>query len=407
MTSTGTTAAPRGARSACAAIFGSTPVIALLLIPFFKTSGFGAVPYLSEICNGMLALECAVFLPLALLRGRLSPPAVMLALYGVWTQVISPLLFGTTPPGLFYICGALGLVCLLELCAEYDSARMLRALSGVCAFMVALNAALLTLFPEGLYISGGPVHLFGFRTGFTMVVLPSLLFCTLSDKLSGRARFSAKTAVCLLCSLFALVQQWVATGIAALMVVAAMYLAARLLRGKRFLGVGWLVAAIMALDLFVTVVGIQSGLLARLFALLGRDATMTGRTFIWEAVLARARERLIPGFGLDTIVLVNEQQKAAHNLWLHYLLEGGLVGLALMLLALGFYCARLARLRPGGTYALFVIFTAALLIASIVEILIYVPLLYAVYELPYLIEACPGSRGDEVPRLPRPCYRIV
>ena len=81
-----------------------------------------------------------------------------------------------------------------------------------------------------------------------------------------------------------------------------------------------------------------------IFDILGRDATLTGRTVIWEAVLRRVAERPVTGFGYAVVWtdasgwgplawIAKEAQFTphhAHNSWLEAELELGYAGVALL-----------------------------------------------------------------------------
>jgi O-antigen ligase len=83
-----------------------------------------------------------------------------------------------------------------------------------------------------------------------------------------------------------------------------------------------------------------------LFALLGKDATLTGRTVIWEAVLRRIAERPITGFGYAVVWtdpsgwgpvawIAKEAQfmpRHAHNSWLEAQIELGVFGSGMLAL---------------------------------------------------------------------------
>lgn len=118
-----------------------------------------------------------------------------------------------------------------------------------------------------------------------------------------------------------------------------------------------------------------------LLGLLGRDATLTGRSFIWEALIRRAQERPWFGWGYASWWSPENPHRpwlykeldfevfSAHNSVLEIVLGIGLAGLALMIIALAMLLlAGLMRLhRPGDpqrdTLAMF----AALLILGASE----------------------------------------
>lgn len=131
----------------------------------------------------------------------------------------------------------------------------------------------------------------------------------------------------------------------------------------------------------LTVVGVAGGLFALapdfVFGLLGKDASLTGRTEIWDAVLRQVHERPWLGYGYGAFWADREGPvgfvrsevdwltPTAHNGWLELLLGVGWVGAILFAVHLLVTCASavwaLARGREAywiaGFIALFVLFS--------------------------------------------------
>lgn len=80
----------------------------------------------------------------------------------------------------------------------------------------------------------------------------------------------------------------------------------------------------------------------RLFAAFGRDSDLTGREDIWQAVIAKAQERPIAGWGFATpwnpadpafdawITDHGQTVMQAHNMWVDVFFQLGIIGLILM-----------------------------------------------------------------------------
>jgi exopolysaccharide production protein ExoQ len=116
------------------------------------------------------------------------------------------------------------------------------------------------------------------------------------------------------------------------------------------------------------------------FALVGKDATLTGRTGIWEALFRRVAERPLLGYGFGAFwqnpwgpswFIKNEVQWSApnaHNGWLDILVQLGWVGL--ILVAVHFIASAAAavlRVRGGAEAYWAVIFAVLFALFSISE----------------------------------------
>ena len=133
-------------------------------------------------------------------------------------------------------------------------------------------------------------------------------------------------------------------------------------RGPRFaLSVFWLAG--VAAAAVIAVVVVNPGLV---FELLGRDATLTGRTQIWSALGGMIAERPWLGYGYGTFweagsvpgekvrTLLEWDAPTAHNGWLEVLLSVGYVGLVLFAASFfGFVIRALSQFGGswGGLYA--------------------------------------------------------
>ncbi len=116
-----------------------------------------------------------------------------------------------------------------------------------------------------------------------------------------------------------------------------------------------------------------------IFDLLGRNATLTGRTVIWEAVLRRIAERPVTGFGYAVVWndasgwgplawIAKEAQFTphhAHNSWLEAELELGYAGVALLVAFAVQTAVRLLRAGEGAWLAAPLL--AAFFIATLTE----------------------------------------
>lgn len=134
-----------------------------------------------------------------------------------------------------------------------------------------------------------------------------------------------------------IVQAQSATGLVAVAGAVGTALVVRMVRGRPALA-----AAFVALVLVgVTVVGMLVSLAPdRLFALVGRDVSVTGRTTLWSLVLGKAEEQPVLGHGYrafwaspggETISQTLAWRVGhAHNSWLDVGLDLGAVGLLLV-----------------------------------------------------------------------------
>ena len=200
------------------------------------------------------------------------------------------------------------------------------------------------------------------------------------------ARLAASAASVLLVATLAV------TGSRGGLVAAAAVLVVVLASGRRLpvaRAAGYLALAVVALA--VTFVAVPQGLRDHL-----TDTESTGRTEIWQVGLTACLETCERGSGYGTFGVVyreaylsnlglaggaGDREYAAHNVALAMLVEGGVVGLSLMLAALGLLAAGLLRLpitlRGPPLAALAGLLTANMFVSNLAFKYFWLTLMYA------------------------------
>jgi O-antigen ligase len=98
----------------------------------------------------------------------------------------------------------------------------------------------------------------------------------------------------------------------------------------------------------VAIVFIESFTASYITDTLGRDATLTGRTYVWSSLLPEATQNIVTGHGFGgfwiTKSRINFDISDAHNGYLDILLDMGIIGLLLVSIFL-LSCCRKAKKR--------------------------------------------------------------
>lgn len=369
-------------RQFSSSVLSSKALVAILMIPFFKSSFYDYLGPLSTISNSMLVAETFFFIGLFFMAGYRSKYAACLIVYFAWSCILAPTLSGFSSPSLYYLYEGLGFTLFVLLGVKSAGIAFLNSLSGVFCAASLFNLLMLFVYPKGFISTlNGAVWLFGIRTGFPYVLIPAICFGTLYDSVRGRGTVSLRTLITIGAAIISITAQWVATGLLELAVYFVLF-AWVCMRKK--IGIRFATLIVAVLGLFVIVVG-PSAYIGDWLSILGKDATFTGRTDIWAAAIADIVNHPLFGCGGIEFVIVNEEVKAFHSLWLSVAHESGLVGLVLY--CMGFIVAihylhtrnRIPAAMLNG------IALIAILAASIVEIQSYFPFIYGVLVFGELI----------------------
>lgn len=374
-------------------IFSCGLFVIILLFPFFKTTAFDSIPFLSPFCNFLLVAEGIFFTLICLVNKQSSKYFKYVLLFGVWNYILAPIISGNNVPSIFYLFGALSSIAIIEIGMRTNSKIFLKSLTTIFTIMIIINYFTMLILPNGfLSDSGSKIYLFGMRTGFTSFIIASILFNVINDIFSER-KMSSKTFVCIVFGLLSILNKWVATGIVELASVLILYL---IFKNRKKIKPNPVIYCVVILifNFILIYFGTSSSFMQSLTNIIHRDITLTGRTYIWEACLNKLSTSPICGFGDDSYVNIYGVIKPSHNHWLNYAMEGGYVALAIMIIATLISCKQLNKIKNSKYFTSVFIFFVSILIGCISEIQIYNPFFYMIFELPFVIEVMENKESN-------------
>ncbi|MDO4282315.1 MAG: O-antigen ligase family protein [Clostridia bacterium] len=378
-------------------IFSSKFLVSLLLFPFFKSEAFNCIPCLAEITNVILAIECLMLFFINICSKNKSKFFIMMILFSFWNYIISPLLGGHTSESIYYLLESLGMISFIDIALKVNYKKSISGISSIFTFMVILNFLTLVLFPNGLIpmSKNGNVYLFGLRTGFSLVIIPSFLFNFIDDNINNNDKFSLKTVICLILGLYSLISEWVVTGIIEVFITLILYILFVLRKDKKLNKyIRIIFISIMIINFSMTLIGDSFSIVSFIANLLNKDITLSGRTYIWECAVNKLNQNPLLGYGLESTVNIYGILKPAHNHWLHIGLMSGYIGMIILIISFYFSCLKLKSQSMSKNNNLICVFIISILIGCITEIQLYFPFIYMIFELPYLLEYIDES--DEV-----------
>ncbi len=361
-------------------------------------------------------------------------PASILALYGVWALplVFEPRLLLVRPAHLLVLGALAGLAVLSTLWSEAPATTLRTAIQYastiVCAIIAARVLAVRTLALGGLVgatvvvlyslavgryeydVLDGTYALVGAfasknQLGFFVSIAILLGGFLLAARSSGLIVKGAAAGAIALAG-YALVASQSATSVISLAgvgaVSAVVWLVSRIPPNRRIV----VLAGGVALIAVAAFAALQMGAFSGLLAIFGKDATLTGRTYLWSEGIAAAAENPWLGKGYaafwvhgsahaerlwEEFYIASRTGFHFHNTYIEAAVELGLVGLGLLVvllaLLIGLVLRQLLRARASLATLLPVAVVALLLVRSMVEIDVFTPytvgtfLLYASFAI--------------------------
>ncbi len=194
-------------------------------------------------------------------------------------------------------------------------------------------------------------------------------------------------------------------------------------RSRRFAHIGVLVTLYAIAALIVVIVALGLGL-SDLFALVGRDASLTGRTDFWPSLYQAIHDRLFLGFGYNAFWEPNGEYRFyvaptlgwrpahAHEGYLDLLLDVGIVGTFFFVIAIcsAIWCSVsyfLRNCRASASWPMMIVVTFILVNLTESRIVAYNNTTWIIFVIAFLYALVPNDDDPVARRLRRPLRRFI
>lgn len=233
----------------------------------------------------------------------------------------------------------------LTILYQYED-KLISVCTAILGIFIILNFITIVFYPNGLYINDwdwSQNFFLGYRTLHIYVYFPYFLMLALKD-FKEKGTLKVRYYIMLLVALVSSVLTSSTTSMLGLTVLTVL-----LILGKNMKKItkplalgGYIASALISIGLIFF--SIQSQFSAFLVDILGKDATFTHRTLIWEAALLDIIKNPIIGNGAtDVNIRLYFDVQQCHNKFLDIVFIGGVIALALFSAIIIKSCLKLCK----------------------------------------------------------------
>lgn len=224
---------------------------------------------------------------------------------------------------------------------------ILSSLSSIYGFFIVANFILFILFPNGLYSISHSTHhnsmLLGDDNAVIYVALPGLI-CLVCNSLQKYNRISMFVWFCLLSTLLTLLLLWAASG----MICVALFILFLILHSFFEKKTPFLFFAVVLSAIFVCLFFLSVPAISNFIEFyLEKDASLSGRTYLWAHSFAFIAQKPILGWGgyfLNGVFeLTPTISYPCHTQYLQMIIDGGFVLFASYILLIVFLFSELQK----------------------------------------------------------------
>lgn len=357
--------------------FNTTAWIVCLLIPLFEPGSVGKVAWLSWL-DPVYALgkivSVLVVLILMLKKGRFNSLTVAALLFASAT-LLSTIVNHDDIMAWIKNYMPFVVICLIVMLYKDEAkSELLWAIFFVVFSLSVLNLLSAIVFPNGMYRSEGSIsndsYFWRHKNGAYQIILPSIAVSSIIDSRNGLTQGSKRTLAAFLVGFVQVILAYSATSFIAMIALVAGILLINSSIMRRLLNAFTFVGAYIVGYLGIVVFRVQDSLSLFFQSYLGRSASLTGRTTIWDLIFFYMdTEHMMLGYGSSYALLsqYNLSFISAHNMLLHLWFTGGVLAVASFCLVLFLSCRSLYRIRATKVTATIALIIGCFLVIGLTE----------------------------------------
>ena len=322
-----------------------------LIVWFFEPAFFSQVTALQLTFWVGKAVACLLFLAAVIINKDRRPyrPAACV----VGAILLEAICLGVT----IYYGGAISaqlktfvsvmILVIIDYYLQYEFECVRRVLFFIFELLVYANLVCILLFPEGMYNfeSLRNYYLLGHVNDMIIYSLPAIVLASVGlqlNKENALRKRNFKPLLLIAASAFSIVYTWSATSVGGLLILFFVAIVNR--RKVRLTALQGIVVGLLFFIL-IDVLQVQNGIFSIATQFLGRDASFTGRTAVWDRAMLAISERPWLGYGkeLSRVTQLRFHFQQPHARYFNALYRGGLVSGLVLLLTYWFSAKRIDR----------------------------------------------------------------
>lgn len=320
----------------------------ILFLPFFYPSFLRRFSYLKHVYKYGQIISIAVCLLIIILKVKNKDfkiskinwliLALFIELLGVtfiYVGNVDNLILYVTPT----VLGCL----LLDNVQQKNFKYIIKGISDITFVFMIINLISIILYPKGLYQgtqSTETYYFLGHNNAQIRWLIPGIVFRGVYDLLCYK-KFSFKMYIMCICTFLTVSLTWSNVSMVGIFIILIYIMFFKKWRFKFLLNSKFVFLLPIVLFCIAFSFNTFEGLFGYIGNLFGKDATLTGRTEIWQAGLKAIKEHWLFGYGYsESITKVVDWRKGIeissfHNYFFDLLYRGGLVQLILQVLIIG------------------------------------------------------------------------
>lgn len=305
-------------------------IFSILLLPYLQPAGLNYIaPWLENIFDVWKLLSIFVVVVIYLSKRQVSPIILTITIYEVIRFISTFINNGDYWKLLIECASVITLSMLIEIALKWDAFSFLQTTVFLLTIICVFNLITVLAFPNGIYSTNFERNwLLGYDNSHITFILPLAIFYMLYAYCKKYGLFRKFLYLAIIFS--SIFITWSATSVVGISLFSLLCLLSEMNIRPRWINLKTCIIFAGVLFALLVILRAEDSLSYLIVDILGKNLTLTGRTFIWNKGFEAFLKKPILGCGvLDTssIRLLLGGASHCHNMFLNILFESGLLGM--------------------------------------------------------------------------------
>ena len=305
-------------------------IFPILLLPYLKPPGINYIaPWLENIFDVWKLLSIFAVIVIYLCKKQISPIILTISIYEFVRFFSTFVNSGDYLKILIECASVITFSMLIEVALKWDALYFLRTIVFLLTLICIINLITVLAFPDGLYSTTFERNwLLGYDNSHITFILPLAIFYMLYAYCKKYGLFRKFLYLAIIFS--SIFITWSATSVVGISLFSLLCLLSEMNIRPRWINLKTCIIFAGVLFALLVILRAEDSLSYLIVDILGKNLTLTGRTFIWNKGFEAFLKNPILGCGvLDTssIRLLLGGASHCHNMFLNILFESGLLGM--------------------------------------------------------------------------------
>lgn len=312
-------------------------LLILLLLPFFMPAFFNYTDfqYLSKIYKILSIGSFIISSVLYIKNNKMDKIILFILIFEILTILFTYINQNPIKDVIYSSINIIAPCMIADLYIKKDRENFFSAISFIFEVLVCINFITILIFKDGMYTKTTLFEttnynwFLGVENLHILYVLPGMLFSYINSYINNDGKIKMGTKMFIVTGILSILLRKSATGILGISILIIYFIFQKFIDRVKVFNILTYFYSAVALHLSIVIFRIQEIFNYLIVNILGKNLTLTNRTYIWDDTIYYIKNKLLIGYGVESTSTryykgIHFRAFHAHNQFLEILYTGGI-----------------------------------------------------------------------------------